>query len=437
LALAPSANAMTARVRSIHAQNLPVGEAQAGQRCALGLVGIARDEISRGQWLVAPTAALATQRLDADLTVWHAEARPVRSGTPVHVHIGSAGVTGTLAVLDVGDDVSADAIAPGQRARVQIVLREPMAAWRGDRLVLRDISARRTLAGGVVLDPLAPTRYRRSARRFVELDAWAQPTAVARLAALIETASDGLHLRRWCSAEGLEAVPEPPLGTLLAVDATDGDWALGAQPQAMARQSVMAALTTYHERLPDELGPDAARLRRMSAPRMAERLWRALIAAMQAETTVVVNGPFVHLPEHGQRLSAADQRLAEKVKPWIESAGFEGGWARDLARDAGESEALMRTTLTRLARAGALHQVVKDLFYSTASIALLEARLREVVAAGEAGEATASAFRDATGLGRKRAIQVLEYFDRVGVLRRVGDVHRLRSPSPEFMERSP
>ncbi|PTT88577.1 selenocysteine-specific translation elongation factor, partial [Pelomonas sp. HMWF004] len=54
--------------------------------------------------------------------------------------------------------------------------------------------------------------------------------------------------------------------------------------------------------------------------------------------------------------------------------------------------------------------------------------------AGEHGTVTAAAFRDATGLGRKRAIQHLEHFDRVGLLRRVGDEHRLRADSALFAE---
>ncbi|HVQ05106.1 MAG TPA: SelB C-terminal domain-containing protein, partial [Burkholderiaceae bacterium] len=55
-------------------------------------------------------------------------------------------------------------------------------------------------------------------------------------------------------------------------------------------------------------------------------------------------------------------------------------------------------------------------------------------ALGASGDITAAGFRDATLLGRKRAIQVLEYFDRVGLLRRTGDVHRMRSDTDLFKE---
>lgn len=431
LVITPSAKGLRARVRSLHAQNQVVEQAHAGQRCAVALVGINKDDIERGQWLSAPHAALDTQRLDATLTLWHGEAKPLRSGTPVHVHIGSSDVMGTVAVLDRTE--AQDALAPGAQGRVQIVLSQPIAAWRGDHVVLRDNSASRTLAGGEVLDPFAPARYRRTPQRLVELDAWSQPQAEARLAALLAAAANGVALRRWAQAEGLNTTAWPPLpeGSLHALDAAEGDWALGAEHRERVRAAVLAALQVFHTQRPDELGPDAGRLRRLAAPRLPEPLWRAMLAALMAAGEVVVRGSFVHLPEHGLRLSAADQRLAQKIAPLLAAAGFEGSWARDLARATNESEALMRTTLARLASGGELHQVVKDLFYPSACMVKLAALARGV-AAGANGEVTAATFRDATGLGRKRAIQLLEYFDHIGLLRRVGDVHRLRSDSTVF-----
>ncbi|MBL0728011.1 selenocysteine-specific translation elongation factor [Piscinibacter sp. HJYY11] len=433
LLILPSAKGLRARVRSLHAQNQVVTQAHAGQRCAVALVGVAKDDIARGQWLTAPHGALDTQRLDADLTLWHDEARPLRSGTPVHVHLGACDVMGTVAVLDRSD--TQDALAPGARGRVQIVLAQPIAAWRGDRVVLRDNSASRTLAGGEVLDPQAPVRYRRTPQRLRELDAWSQSDAPSRLAALLAASAHGLSLQRWAGAEGRDpaALPTMPEGSLRAVDAGTGEWALGAEHRAAARDAVLSALRTFHTQRPDELGPDSGRLRRLAAPRLPEPLWRALLASLVTEGAVAVRGAFVHLPEHGLRLSSADQRIAQKIAPMLAAAGFEGSWARDLARDGGESEALMRTTLARLASGGELHQVVKDLFYSTACMSKLAALARNV-AAVHGGEVTAAAYRDATGLGRKRAIQLLEYFDHIGLLRRVGDVHRLRIDSMLFKE---
>ncbi len=411
------------RVRSLHAQNQPVDRAHAGQRCAVALAGLEKQDVERGQWLVAPAAALATDRLDATLTLWAGEGKPLKSGTPVHVHLGSAAVLGTVAVLDGAQ------LAPGATGRVQLVLRERLGAWAGDPVVLRDAAAARTLAGGRVLDPFAPVRYRRTEQRLAELAATALPDAAARLAALLAAAPGGVDLKRHAAAQG-RTLPALPAGTLHHTDA-QADWALADTHAAAARLQALAALAAFHAAHPDEAGPDAARLRRLALPRLPEALWRALLATLQAEGRVLQRGAFVHLPEHGVRLSATEERIAQKTGPALAACGFEGAWVRDLARDGAESEPLVRVTLARLAQRGELHQVVKDLYLPSATMARLGGIAR-ALAAAHGGEVTAAAFRDATQLGRKRAIQILEYLDRIGLLRRVGDVHRLRSDSRLF-----
>ncbi|WP_457394633.1 selenocysteine-specific translation elongation factor [Roseateles sp. P5_E1] len=401
-----------ARVRSLHAQNRAVERAQAGQRCAVALAGLAREQAPRGQWLTAPAVALATERLDARLTLWPGEARPLRSGTRVHLHLGAQAVMASVAVLD------GDAIEPGGTARVQLVCHAPVGAWRGDRLVLRDAGASRTIAGGIVLDPFAPARYRRTPERLAELAACELPTAEQRRERLMALSSLGLDLARFGQAEGLA---EP----------LDG-WSLGTEARAALTTKLLTTLADFHAKSPDELGPDAARLRRLVAPRIAEALWRQLLAELRAAGHIAQRGACMHLPEHGVQLSAAEQRIAEKIAPRLAAAGAEGAWARDLAKDCAEPEPLMRATLARLAQQGELHQVVKDLYCDTATMTRLAGIARLIGA--EQGTVTAAAFRDATGLGRKRAIQHLEHFDRVGLLRRVGDEHRLRADSALFAE---
>lgn len=417
------------RVRSVHAQNRAVEQASAGQRCALALAGIERDQIQRGQWLVAPWAAQATDRFDARLTLWHDEPRALRSGTPVHVHIGSQSLMGTVAVLEPA------VVEPGGSALVQLVLREPAGAWHGDRVVLRDASASRTLAGGTVIDPLAPVRYRRTPQRLSELQALQQASAGERLAALLQVSPQGLELRRFAAAQGsaLAAAAQALGDGLLRQHDAHGDHLLHAEHARLGGQRVREVLGEYHRTHPDELGPDSARLRRLALPRLGEPLWRALLAREIAQGGLRQRGAFVHLPEHGVHLSAVEERLAQKVAQPLLQAGFEGAWVRDLARDSKESEALMRVTLARLSQRGELHQVVKDLYYPLATMAQLAALAREVAAAHE-GRVLAADYRDATGLGRKRAIQILEHFDRIGLLRRVGDVHWLRSDSRLFLQ---
>lgn len=420
LAIVPGT--LRARVRSLHAQNQAVARAHAGQRCAVALSGLARDEVTRGQWLTAPAVALASERLDLRLTLWPGEAQALRSGTRVQAHLGAAHVNATVALLD------SDALAPGATALAQLLLQAPVGAWHGERVLLRDAAASRTLAGGRVLDPLAPARYRRTPQRLAELSALGLPSAAERLTALLAVAPHGVDLKRFAAAQGLA---HPPDHALPAPALVQDGLALGADQAHTLAAAALAALQRFHDQQPDELGPDSARLRRLSAPRLPAPLWQGVLARLATEGQLVLHGAVVHLPSHGAQLSATEARIAQKVAPALVQAGFQGAWARDLARDAAEPEPLVRTTLARLARRGELHQIVKDLYYPPDTLQRLAALARQVGAAHQ-GIVRAADFRDATDLGRKRAIQILEYFDRIGFTRRIGDEHRLRTDCALF-----
>ena len=152
------------RVRSLQVHSRAAQAAQAGQRCAVGLAGLERTDELRGQVLCDPAIALTTQRIDVWLQVAATEDKPLRSGTLVHLHAATQDCLATVAVL------GQPSIAPGAGAPAQLVLHKPANVWHGDRFILRDASAVRTVAGGQVLDPLGPIRYRQTPERLAYLE---------------------------------------------------------------------------------------------------------------------------------------------------------------------------------------------------------------------------------------------------------------------------
>jgi selenocysteine-specific elongation factor len=415
----------TVRVRGIHAQNRQAESAHAGQRCALALAGVAKDEVHRGDWACTPAVALATARIDVLLTLWPDEAKPLRSGATVHAHLGASDVMASLALLD------RDALAPGETAFAQLVLRDEVGAWHGDRGVLRDASATRTLAGVRVLDPFAPVRYRRTPERLRTLAAWAVEARAARVAALLHHAPLGLDAERLARALSLPseaALPWP--GDAVRIDRT----AIAQRHLDALESQVTARLADFHRGAPDEVGPDARRLQRLAAPRTGDALWRHALDALLASGALVRSGSWLHLPDHAARLDEAEHKLAQKLLPRLADGGFDPPWVRDLARDCAAGEPMVRQTLAGLARRGEAFQVVKDLYYPLATVERLAGIARECLEGPEGLQA--ASFRDATGLGRKRAIQLLEFFDRVGLTRRVKDAHLLR-PGTSLFEARP
>lgn len=155
------------RVRGLHAQNRPAQQAWAGQRVALNIAGerLALEQIQRGDWLLQAALHAPTTRVDIDFRLLPDELRDFTHWTPVHLHLGTQDVTGRLALLE------GEQLEPGHRAFAQLVLNAPIQALHGDRLVLRDQSAQRTLGGGRVLDGAAPARNRRTPARLAQLQA--------------------------------------------------------------------------------------------------------------------------------------------------------------------------------------------------------------------------------------------------------------------------
>lgn len=422
-----SASGQSVRVRSIHAQNQASESGVAGQRCALNLAGIAKEEIERGDWMADARVLQATQRIDLHLHLL-TEAPPMQQWTPVHVHLGTRRTTGHIALL------RDSAIDPGTEARVQLVLDTPVFTVPGDRLILRNAQASRTIAGGMVLDPYAPARKRRSAERMAYLNAMEQLATHGDFAALIVQAPHGVALSQLMRLSGHAldvAAPLPgtvalPIGSGIAGDAL----VLDEQRWLALQQQMLQTLSRFHEKSPDEPGVNAARLRRMALPGLQQAahdaLYQALIDTLLAQKRLASSGAWLHLPEHRVQLSEAEQALAQKLLPAIDAGRFDPPWVRDLARDHGAGEEVVRQLLKKLSRQGLLFQVVKDLFYAPERMDELAALIAELAQASNSGEVEARAFRDATDLGRKRAIQILEFFNRIGYTRRVRDAHMLR-----------
>ncbi|SFQ54913.1 selenocysteine-specific elongation factor [Variovorax sp. OK605] len=419
LGVVPSGH--TVRVRGIHAQNQKAESAHAGQRCALALAGVTKDQMHRGDWACAPAIALTTDRIDVRLTLWPDEQKPMRSGTTVHAHLGASDVMASLALLD------RDALAPGETALAQLVLKDGVGAWHGDRGVLRDASATRTVAGVRVLDPFAPVRYRRTPERLRTLAAWCIDDRPSRVAALLHNAPLGLDTGRLARALSLAndaALPLP--GDAVRVAHT----AIAQSHLEALEAQITARLAEFHRAAPDEVGPDARRLKRLAGPRTDDALWRHALDALAARGALVRSGTWLHLPDHAARLDEAEHKLAQKLLPRLADGGFDPPWVRDLAKDCAASEPMVRQTLASLARRGEAFQVVKDLYYPLATVERLAAIARDCLDGPEGLQA--ASFRDATGLGRKRAIQLLEFFDRVGLTRRVKDAHLLRPDTSLF-----
>ncbi|MHB1215256.1 MAG: selenocysteine-specific translation elongation factor [Thiobacillus sp.] len=407
------------RLRGLHVMNQAAQAGAAGQRCALNLGGVGKDDIQRGDWIVAPRLHVPSGRFDVRLTLSAQAPAALQHWAPVHLHHGAAHVMARVALLE------GEMLSPGGSALAQLVTDRPIGALHGDRFIVRDSEARHTLGGGQVLDPDGPARRRKTPRRLAELAALQIPDPAHRLNGLLELSPDGLDLDHLAVNWNRENLSSAVPADCMLVHASHENWIFSGPHWRSLQDTLRTGLAGFHEQFPDELGPDAARARRMFMPRLPAVAFAVLVQTLLADGTLQRSGSWLHLPTHRITLNAQEDAVYQRIRPWL-ADGTASPWVRDLARLSGQDEGAMRRLLRKLARQGKLYQVVRDLFYTPETVMRLAAVVHELENA--AGEARAADFRDRTGLSRKRAIQVLEFFDRVGFTRRVREAHRLRNP---------
>ncbi len=414
-----------ARVRSIHAQNRAAECGLAGQRCALGLVGVEKKDIGRGDWVVEPAAHAPTTRFDASLRLAPSAARALKHWTPVHVHLGAVDVMGRVSLLQGAG------IEPGASGHAQIVLDQPVGALRGDRFILRDQSAQQTLAGGVVLDPFAPARKVRTPTRLAVLAALERPTTFEALQQLLNDAPTGVDLSWFARSFNLRAEAAETLYREIPMVVVNvaGTGRFGFAPPRWEalQQAALAVLAAEHERAPELLGLEGRRLRRLATPDLPWEVFTALIDQLLAGQRVARHGPWLHLPTHRITLTGAEEKLWRAVAPLLRATPFQPPWARDIAQTLTTPEPQVRSLLQRVTMLGDTYEVMHDRFFTREAIADLARIVSELAA--ENGAVTAAEFRDHIGTGRKLAIRILEYFDKTGFSRRVGDAHCVRDPT--------
>ncbi len=264
-----SPSGLVARVRSLHAQNRPTEHGVAGQRCALNLAGdgISKDAIARGQVVLDPDLHAPTDRIDASLRLLATEQKPVTQWMPARLHHAATEIGARIVLL--GDTP----IPPGGEALVQIVLERPIAAAAGDRFVLRDTTAQRTIGGGKFLDLRAPSRKRRTPERLAQLQAHMIGEPERALAALLDIAPHYVDLTAFARDRALsEAQTQTICERLGVIKATAAEraFALSAPVWLQFKRSLLAALRT----LPRRQSGSARHRPRAAAPAACNRACR-------------------------------------------------------------------------------------------------------------------------------------------------------------------
>lgn len=420
-----SPSGLAARVRSLHVQNRPAELGQAGQRCALALTGagVTKEAVSRGDMAVDPSLHAPTSRIDARLRVLNSEAKSIGQWMPVRLHHGASDLAARLVIL------RDEPIRPGETDLVQIVLDKPIAAAAGDRFIIRDTSASRTIGGGMLVDLRAPERRRRTPERRSELLALDVADPSTALLAVLDGPRGLVDIdaffrdRAAAATAASDAIERHDLVVL-----SGGRQTIAMRPEIWRRfaDSAVSTLDGFHAERPDLQGMGQERLRLSLFPRLPALLFAAAVHRLAAAGALVLDRAWLRRPYHEVRMTVDEEQLWSRAKPLLDGpTRFRPPRVRDVSHEFGIDEKIVRRVFRLAARRGEVDEVALDHFYLAEIVAEMAGIAIDIASRADGGRFNAAGFRDRLENGRKVAIQILEYFDRQGFTMRRGDWRRI------------
>ncbi len=414
------------RVRSLQVHGQPVEVAGWGQRVALNLTGPDTAEVARGHVICHEKISLASNRFDAYLEVRPAARKGIKNHQNVRVHLGTAERLGKVIILGERDNIE-----PKQSAYCQLTLTEPILALSGDHFILRDETAQRTLAGGMVINPWA-RRHKRADDLRNKLEVLHRGDITQLTEAFIEESEafalplESIYQFLNCREELIRSSIDK-MKNIRSVSA-EGEKVYTTEPKwQRLKEQITKILKDFHATHPLIPGMDMEELRGKLAYELSPKVFRVVVDGLISERLIAKEENLLRLSQHELRLGGQDKLLMERIKKLLGEQELAPPELKQIEKDAAVPRAKLIEVLRLLERERAIVKVATDLYFLSSCVD----KVRNVLSRHltEKGEISAAAFRDLLGSSRKYTIALLEYFDREGLTLRIGDIRRLKSPS--------
>ncbi len=411
-----------ARVRNIQAYHEDVGEAIAGQRVALNIQGIEKNDIERGVVIGKPGTLFLAQRVDATLKYLPLPLKPIKNNSVLRFHIATMQEEARLVLLD------SDIIEPGEERFVQFVFSQPIVVLPGDGYILRGPYAIQTIGGGKILDVL-PGRHKR------------QSEGLGSIYALLTHGSDTDKAEHHLLKAGHGGLKKELLGILLGKEEKKVDHTIQTlqdRKKALTvgriivhmekfteyKKILLKLINDYYAKNPLKVGISREELR-MKLPQVDQQIFLAALEECIREGVVTTEKDKV-IAKGAKGAQGEDiERLKEMILKRLHQYGLTPPGLKELSGEIKKNEQHLKDILEGLVFDGKVVKIKGDMYFHRDIIE----DLKKTVAAFlmKKKEMTPSDLKSILNLSRKYMIPLLEYLDEIKLTIRVGDKRVLRS----------
>ncbi|WP_305373444.1 selenocysteine-specific translation elongation factor [Photobacterium leiognathi] len=403
----------TVRIKGLHAQGNTAQTATANQRVAINIVGdIDKQDLNRGDWLVEIAPNTVIKRVTVALTA----NTDIKHWQTVQVFHAATHATGHIALLET------DEVKAGNSALAEITFDSPLCLAEQDRLLLRDPALKTNLGSGLVIDLLPPNRGKRKPERLAYLTQRATLHATKDIVAF-KLANKPQSIRELTWQHQCSNIEQVTCHQADNEISQYGDFLCTSTYQAQLQQLIIEKLAQYHQQENDHIGLGKDRLYRIAALNQPTAIFNALLTQLLAQQRIINTRGWLHLASHQLQLTEQEQNHWIHVAQMMQTSQ-EPWWVRDLANACDIDEDELRTLSYKLAQLGYISAIVKDRYVTHEYLIHIANAVRKHIEQNQKLE-TAD-FRNLSQLGRKVAVQILEYLDKIGFTKRKFNYRELR-----------
>lgn len=408
-----------AKIRGIQTYGKETDTALAGQRTAINLSGVDKDEIKRGDVLARRGSAVSTMMLDVKLKIFNSADKTVLNNSRVHLYTGASEVLCKVILLD------RDALTAGEECYAQLRLEEPVAVRRGDRFIIRFYSPMISIGGGRIIDAL-PAKHKRNKEEVLGgmeiLDSGSTEEII------LAKAGERRFLKQDEMAEELGLLKSE------MSDAADKEIAAGRlirlpdrtlmseRKFSYLKTGVEQLINDYHGANPLADGiPRQELLSRLAGSWHIEdeKLIQALVKYLIERGVIEDMGRAIALAGFSIEYSEEQLAVKDEIAGMYKDAGIEMIKTEDVIKTGGDA-GLARAILEDLAEEGIIVKLNPSYYIDS------EAWMEAIEAAGSfSGGFTLAEFRDKLGTSRKYASELLTSMDKKGITRFNGDAREV------------
>jgi len=409
----------TLRLRGIQTHGRTTARAQLGDRAALNVMNVSKNDIHRGDVLATPGSVEPSSRIDVKLSTLPSAAHPLAGRTRLRLHLGTREVMARVRLLD------RDKLPAGASCYAQLILEEPVVALKREPFIIRFYSPQFTIGGGIILDAHPPLHRRHDRdilehlKRLEDLN----PVEIV-ISALVAIDKPPIKLIDLAKELGLtpmalEAIVQELVSQKIIY--LRGNLLLHRQNFHRLKVKIIESLGLFHTKEP--LRPGMIKSALSLQVKTGLPFFEATLEELTAEQLIAQQDDVIRLADFAIHLNPAEEKQAEKIMAILAGSPFLTPPPKIIAQMSGLSNDEIQHTLTALQGMGRIVRLDEDIYFTTAALAEVEKKLEQF--APEDSEFGVGEFRELLNTTRKFALPLLNYFDEKGITERIGEKRRI------------